>query len=520
MYLSYYELKEKPFSISTNPKFLWLGEKHKEAFSVLKYGVLDNKGFLLLTGDVGAGKTTLIHALTSGLANDVIWASVPDPGLELLDFCRYIASEFKLDKTFNSKAEFLIIFKEFLLKSHQNRKKVLLIIDEAQRLSSELLEEIRMLSNIELGSAKLLNIFFVGQVEFNGILVDERNRAVRQRITVSYHIKPLSEKETGMYIRHRLKVAGAKRNIFSFVAVNQIYKYSKGCPRLINIICDMAMLTGYSKDIERIGVDIIDESIKNFEVETNYLDNESLAVEKRVQVGKGHTLITTFFLLLVMGGLFYLTDAHKSEFTKKIVSIFTTVDDSVQNKSVLDSLEKKQTEPFQPKQKTAEKNIVLKGNGNNDVNNTVVKPPPVVHEEQVVDDSVIDDKTNNNINELPFGAEKTVIGFNHNSNEFPEDAYKKLGIVAEFMKKNEKVFVFITGYTDELGSYAYNVNLSIFRANIVKSYFVGKGIDKSRIKVSGLGSADPVASNATPEGRSLNRRVEIELFNFYKGSGK
>lgn len=522
MYLSYYGLKEKPFSISTNPKFLWFGEKHKEAFSVLKYGVLDNKGFLLLTGDVGAGKTTLIHALTSGLANDVTWAAVPDPGLELLDFCKYIASEFKLDKTFNSKAEFLIIFKEFLLESYNNSKKVLLIIDEAQRLSNELLEEIRMLSNIELGSVKLLNIFFVGQVEFNGILVDERNRAVRQRITVSYHIKPLSEKETGMYIRHRLKVAGAKRNIFSFVAVNQIYKYSKGCPRLINIICDLAMLTGYSKDIERIGVDIIDESIKNFEVETNHLGNESLPVEKRNQSGKGNTLITTVFLLLVIGGLFYLTDFHKSEFTKKILSIFMTVEDSAQKKSIPDSAEKKQTKSLQPKLKTPETNITQKESNTFKVKDTAVESIPVVKEEQVVDNSVIEVKTitNSKMSELPFEAEKTIIGFNHNSNEFPEGAYKKLDIVAEFMKNNEKMFVFITGYTDELGSYAYNVNLSIFRANIVKSYFIGKGIDKSRIKVAGLGSADPVASNATPDGRRLNRRVEIELFNFYQRPDK
>lgn len=508
MYLSYYELKEKPFSISTNPKFLWLGEKHKEALSVLKYGVLDNKGFLLLTGDVGAGKTTLIHALTSGLANDVIWASVPDPGLSLLDFCKYIASEFNIEKSFNSKAEFLIVFKEFLLESHNNGKKVLLIIDEAQRLTSELLEEIRMLSNIELGSAKLLNIFFVGQIEFNGILVDERNRAVRQRITVSYHIKPLSEKETGMYIRHRLKVAGAKRNIFSFVAVNRIYKYSKGCPRLINIICDMAMLTGYSKDIDRIGVDIIDESIKNFEVESTHLDDDT-AEEKKGQAWKGNALITALCLILVTIGLLYLTGFHQSGFGKKVLSVFSsdekpTSDISTNSKNVKQVVktqpvaripEPKKKEIVEPEESTPE------SEQSKIVEHEVVKPEPAMSKKTPA--------------KLPFGSTKSVIGFNHNSNEFPEDAYKKLDVVADYLRNNENMGVFVTGYTDELGTYAYNVNLSIFRANIVKSYFVGRGIDKSRIKVSGLGSADPVASNATPQGRRLNRRVEIELFTFH-----
>ena len=148
MYLSYYDLASKPFQISTDPKFLWLGEKHKEALATLRYGVWDNKGFLLLTGDVGTGKTTLINALINNIKGKVIVATVPDPGLEKMDFFNYIANAFKIKKVFQSKGSFLIYFKYFLLHVYKKKGKVLLIIDEAQRLNQELLEEILLLSNI------------------------------------------------------------------------------------------------------------------------------------------------------------------------------------------------------------------------------------------------------------------------------------------------------------------------------------------------------------------------------------
>ena len=151
----------KPFQISSDPKYLWLGEKHQEALAVLKYGIMDNRGFLLLTGDVGTGKTTLINALINSLGDNIISAIIPDPGLELIDFLNYIANAFKLNKTCLSKGEFLAEFQTFLHNSHCDNKKVLLIIDEAQRLNPEILEEIRLLSNIEREDEKLLNIFFV-----------------------------------------------------------------------------------------------------------------------------------------------------------------------------------------------------------------------------------------------------------------------------------------------------------------------------------------------------------------------
>ena len=169
MYRSFYGIKRKPFQLSTNPSFVWLGEKHKEALALLKYGILESQGFLLLTGDVGTGKTTLINALTNSLGDEFIVAKVPDPGMETIDFMNYIAHSFDMNKKFVSKDGFLIHFGHFLNSANAAGKKVLLIIDESQRLSPELLEEIRQLSNIENQGIKLLNIFFIGQNEFKDI---------------------------------------------------------------------------------------------------------------------------------------------------------------------------------------------------------------------------------------------------------------------------------------------------------------------------------------------------------------
>jgi len=269
MYLSYYNLNEKPFQISTDPKFLWLGEKHKEALAILTYGILDNKGFLLLTGDVGTGKTTIINTLLNNLDDDVIAAHVPNPDLEHLDFFNFIANVFSIDKKFSTKGEFLIHLSKFLHDAYSKNKKVLLIIDEAQRLKPELLEEIRLLSNIERQDTKLLNIFFVGQEEFNKILIEPENRALRQRITINYHIEPLTENETKEYIKHRLNIAGSKRNIFGSSAIGEIFSLSKGFPRLINIICDLALLTGYVKEQKTINeLTLIKECAKELQIPT------------------------------------------------------------------------------------------------------------------------------------------------------------------------------------------------------------------------------------------------------------
>lgn len=259
MYLSHYNLVKKPFKLTTDPEFLWLGDKHKEALATLKYGVIDQKGFLLVTGDVGTGKTTLINALLESLEDDTLVANITNPLLSLIDFYNFVAISFNISKKFDNKVDFIVYFSHFLNKVFLDNKNVLLIIDEAHRLSKELLEDIRLLSNIELPEKKLINIFLVGQNEINQTLASQECRALRQRIMLTYKINPLSEIETFEYIKYRLKVAGTEKKLFKRRAVQEVHRFSNGYPRLINKICDHALLTGYVRGLKKITSDIIEE---------------------------------------------------------------------------------------------------------------------------------------------------------------------------------------------------------------------------------------------------------------------
>jgi len=514
MYQSYYNLNAKPFQITTDPKFLWLGEKHKEALATLKYGILDNKGFLLLTGDVGTGKTALINALNKIIDVAAIVATIPDPGLDTLDFFNILAEEFKMNRKFDSKGTFLIHLKHFLHDAYADEKKVLLIVDESQRLDHDLLEQIRLLSNIEMNNRKLINIFFVGQSEFNDMLLEDRNKAIRQRIAVSYHIEPLTENEMWHYIRHRLKVAGTEQEIFQQKAIHEIYAFSQGYPRLINIICDHALLTGYATGAKTIDENIINECKKELKIpiDTKKFEGSLANVSNNVEIagpmaeneeqpiGKRAFLVILLIILVIFAGYFF----YNSQLEK---APRFAMDDIAPSKYDSPALREKET--FVPGMNQEKQ----QAQGQTAEATTIKKPEEIAKTDKTPVAQDISEETVT----VESGAEgslpdrKMLIYFKHNSNELPDEAFKALDRIAEFLIHHPKNKVSVKGYTDSSGAYSYNVSVSKFRANTIKSYLVGKGVNPTSIEALGMGPEDPIATNKTEEGRRLNRRVEIEL---------
>jgi type II secretory pathway predicted ATPase ExeA/phage tail protein X len=279
MYTEFYNLKEKPFNLTPSSRFLYLGEVHKEALALLTYGVVERKGFILLTGEVGTGKTTMVQALLNNLSPSDQFVHISNPLLSSGEFMDYLAfAAFKKKLHFKSKADFLIYFESFLKECLQHQKNFLLIIDEAQALSYELLEEIRLLSNMETADEKLINIFLVGQPELNEKLSQPRCKALLQRISVRYHIRPLSLDDTGEYITTRLKIAGARdpHKILPKDTVGAIHERSKGYPRLINILADNAMLLGYSRGIKKISPLMVRECYRDLLLEMEKTPQESV----------------------------------------------------------------------------------------------------------------------------------------------------------------------------------------------------------------------------------------------------
>lgn len=246
MYNDFYGFREAPFNITPDPRFLFFSARHQEAFNHLLFGIRERKGFIQLTGEVGAGKTTLCRALLEELGERYHTALVLNPVLTSTQLLRSILAELGLAVGRVDRARCLEELNGFLLGQVAEGRDVVLIIDEAQDLSAELLEQVRLLSNLETDQRKLLQIVLIGQPELRDLLDQRRLRQLRQRITVRYHLGPLSFEETERYIRYRLLVAGANsRPTFSRWALWRIHRYARGVPRLINAIADKTLLAGY-----------------------------------------------------------------------------------------------------------------------------------------------------------------------------------------------------------------------------------------------------------------------------------
>jgi len=262
VYSSYFGLNEAPFNITPDPSFLFNSASHQEGLAQLRYGIEARRGFIVLTGEVGTGKTTLLQALLRQIGQDtktaLIFSAITSP----IDLLRYVCEEFKLIEPMQALRDahdYIYLLNEFLLQDYRRGQNAALIIDEAQNLSAEVLESVRLLSNFETTKDKLVQIVLVGQPELNDRLNAPQLRQLKQRITLRHHLRPLSLSECQQYIANRLKCAGASQEIFLTKAVEAVHHYSNGIPRLINVICDNAMISAYALERKEIEARFVQE---------------------------------------------------------------------------------------------------------------------------------------------------------------------------------------------------------------------------------------------------------------------
>ncbi len=267
MYTAFFNLTEKPFELLPNPKFLFLSKGHKKALSYLQYGIQERAGFTLLTGEVGSGKTTLLRNIIKDLGPQTTMAMVFNTQVETVQLLALINEDFDLDVEGKDKVALLRDLNDFLVEENSNGRRPIVIIDEAQNLSPEALEEIRLLSNLEFDSFKLLQIILVGQPELRQMISQPSLRQLRQRISISCHLGPLSREETKDYIYHRLEIAGNREAlILNSKVIDLIYEFSSGGPRLINVICDFLMLTSFVEEDHEISEDLVYEAVEELSI--------------------------------------------------------------------------------------------------------------------------------------------------------------------------------------------------------------------------------------------------------------
>jgi general secretion pathway protein A len=255
MYTSFFGLNEKPFAITPDPRYLYLSERHAEALAHLAYGISEAGGFIQLTGEVGTGKTTVLRSLLQQLPPHCDVALILNPRVTPAEFLLCICDELHVQVPAagaNSVKTLVDLLTHFLLDAHGRGRRIVLMVDEAQNLSADVLEQVRLLTNLETATQKLLQIILIGQPELRAVLAREELRQLAQRVTGRYHLESLRREETLAYIRHRLRVAGATRDLFTAGAQRELHRLSDGVPRIINVIADRALLGAYTREEHRV----------------------------------------------------------------------------------------------------------------------------------------------------------------------------------------------------------------------------------------------------------------------------
>lgn len=262
MYREFYHFTEKPFSLLPDPGFLYMSKKHKEALSMLEYGIMNQAGFTIVTGEIGAGKTTLLRQLLEQMDEDITVGLVSNTHYSFGEMLQWVLLSFDLEYRNKEKVEMFHLLSDFLIDEYAKGHRTVLIIDEAQNMSTEGLEELRMLSNINANKDQIIQLVLVGQPGLKEMLRKPELVQFAQRIAVEYHLNRLSLQETWKYIKHRLVVAGGDPALFDSAACAAIYYYSNGTPRLINVLCDTALVCGFADQINLITADLIHELVK------------------------------------------------------------------------------------------------------------------------------------------------------------------------------------------------------------------------------------------------------------------
>ena len=304
MYLSFYRLREQPFNLTPDPRFLFLTAGHREALAQLMYGVEQGKGFIVLTGEVGTGKTTLLHALLQKLDPSTAVAYVYNSTLPFDGLLEYALEDFGLSARGTTHAQRLFALNEFLIERRRQGLKTVLIIDEAQNLSPETLEQVRLLSNFETPTAKLLQILLVGQPELGKKLQLPELRQLRQRIGLRCVIGPLTQDETREYIRTRLHIAGARDlHVFTDEAIRRIAAYAAGIPRVVSLLCDHSLLIGYADQEHRIDRKIVAEAIRYLEDGERTPGSPAVGSDRPAGLRQPRWALGVLGVLLATGGL-------------------------------------------------------------------------------------------------------------------------------------------------------------------------------------------------------------------------
>lgn len=266
MYEEFYHLNEKPFTLSPDPSFLYLGKSHKRALNILEYGVESDAGITVVSGEVGTGKTTLVRGLIGELGDDVTVGLITNTQRDFGDLLKWVLMAYGIETDETDRVRLYRMLVEFITREHREGRRVLLIIDEAQNLGPEALEDIRMLTNINVDKDLVLQLILVGQPELVELLRKKELRQFAQRVSADYLLQPLTFGETQAYIRHRLKIAGGDENLFAQTAFATVYYHSGGIPRIINTICDMALVYGYADEAPRIRKEIVLDAIRDRKV--------------------------------------------------------------------------------------------------------------------------------------------------------------------------------------------------------------------------------------------------------------